>query len=331
MEDIVWEIDDDAVLANVRENDTKQSKSDQEYAQPTKARLLEAQHKTYHSSKALNSDWPTSFDSKDWGSNIAFTNNEKEYVYEKDSDVKGLSDAEKARRTDATGRVRMIEKKPRYKMEPNTADSKISWKNKINNRTESFSARKSVETMEFNPSGRRREVLPPRFIFKRRYRVHLRTISELGLTRKEKHEAANKMAELSDSEEEANVPNNEYYRRSGNENPGDIGKGPGFDDHSDMDADGDGGAGSGVGDGNTSGDVAEETDDDGDLFRQSYEEISRPTSDRLFAREQRILKDLRAENAAPKNLEAWELNYLVCQDRSYERIRNQYGRILNQN
>ena len=63
-------------------------------------------------------------------------------------------------------------------------------------------------------------------------------------------------------------------------------------------------------------------DDDGDLFRQSYEEISRPTNDRLFAREQRVLDDLRAENAVPKNLEAWELNYPVSQGWSYERIRN---------
>ncbi|KAF1911437.1 hypothetical protein BDU57DRAFT_524555 [Ampelomyces quisqualis] len=271
MEDIVWQIDDDAVRAHVRENDGKQAKSDPEYARPTKTRLLKAQHKTYHASKSSSFDWPTSFDSKDCGNTIALTKNKKEYLYEKGSDVKHLSDAEKARRSDASGRVRKIEKKPRYKMTP---DANIKTTNvRVGKRA--YSIIKPGETLKFDSDGRRRVALPPRFMFKRIYHVDLQAVSELGLTRKEQHEAANRMAELSESEDEGRLPTSDYYRQSGNENPGNIGKGPGYDDHQDFEQDDDAGDGFGAGGGTTGGEIGEEieeSDDEGDLFKQSYEE-----------------------------------------------------------
>ena len=279
MEPIAWQLDGEAVQ---REKTRIESDGKYKKAQNYQATmdLLPAGHVLHHGSLETSFDWPTSFDGEDGGTQIGLTMNKKEYIYEGDEDVEGMDPKDLEKRRDATGKVRKVEPKPRYKKIPvgkpqlvdefehdlnddGTVVGRDRWTGEWPGRT----VKKRVQEMDFESIGRnKRTTLPSRFLMRRRFQVRLIELRALEGTRRGIIEEKNKMDEISDDEQDDCTKNNMNYPWSGNANPHQVG------DWSDSREDG-GAAGTGIpGD-----DDDEESDDDGDLFKQSYEECSGTT------------------------------------------------------
>jgi hypothetical protein len=278
MEQIKWRLDEASVKESVRKNDSRQRDPtlDAEYAEETR-KLLPSGHTTYHSSKATSFDWPTSYDSNHQGNNIAITLNRKEYIYEPESDAKKTKKVDIEKRRDEYGRFRKIETKPRYKMVPSSStktvrifehdrkpDGSVEGRDRYGN-WQGRTVPRSINTMKFKRGIRdKREEVLPRFIFKRRFQVRLEEVPELSGTRQTRHKGKNMLDQLSGDEGEDCTKNNKYFQWSGNANP----------DQATDGSDPDGSIGEDTDTGGRSGGEDEKSDDEGDLFKQSYEECS---------------------------------------------------------
>jgi hypothetical protein len=274
-EDMNFELDEEATKKRVKENDERQDPETVEFTQNTK-KLLPTEHVTYHASKGTSFDWPTSFEPEEWGNQILRTMDKKEYIYENDSDVADLPDSERDRRRDDTnGRIRQVEKKPRYdtvvvgpprKVEKffharnpdgsvQRRDKNGQWPGKVVERTE--------DNIDFEMVGGKRKESPARFTFKRRFRTVLNTVEERNETRKTVHKIADKMHELSDSEDEDRTKSSVYYKWSGNAKLGGTSReGDRSEDGSVIE----------IGSGPSDGESEVDSEDNGDLFRRAYEE-----------------------------------------------------------
>jgi hypothetical protein len=108
---------------------------------------------------------------------------------------------------------------------------------------------------------KKRVPLPPRFQFYREFEVRLKAANGSRGTRHGNLEAKGKMNEVSDDEERDYANENKNYKWSANETADQVGAVGGTDEN-----------GRGKSTPGRSNDEDAETDDEGDLFRQSYEE-----------------------------------------------------------
>jgi hypothetical protein len=308
MEDIVWQLDPKAVkeLKTRAEEEAlvklhakegywgwyTVTNQGVEYAQETRS-LLPDGHEVYHSSLATSFDWPTSFDPLGSANQIALTLDKMEYLYESDSNLRHLSTKDKKERRDDSGKTRKVEPKARYNtlsivdldkhvrvFEPELdgygnvkgRDRDGNWLGEM--------VKKNVQRMQLE-SGRRRKPLPPKFMFKRRFQVHLKTHKQLKVTRQERHENKGRVDELSDAEDGDRTKVNRNFKWSGPDNRGQVPSGPGDSndekgghDNNEIDGNMDGNGEENTRTGGNPGDEDNESEDEGDLFRQSYQECS---------------------------------------------------------
>jgi len=129
-----------------------------------------------------------------------------------------------------------------------------------------------------------RILLPPRYMSRNKFKTRLEDMGSVRMTRSQRHVDRGIVDELSDDENEECVNSNANFSRSGNVNPNLLGN-PWA---SNFDSDGEGGEGEGVDHPSDSDD--DESDDEGDLFAESYRECS----ESLATRQARLLlEDMR--------------------------------------
>jgi hypothetical protein len=124
---------------------------------------------------------------------------------------------------------------------------------------------KTVPRMVYERVRRTKRVpLSPRYQFFREFGVRSKTVTELQGSRRENLKSKRKMNEISDDEEEDCTKENQNFEWSGNANANEVGANGITNEN---------GQGKMMPGGRSNGED-EESDDEGDLFRQSYEECS---------------------------------------------------------
>jgi hypothetical protein len=273
MQTITWRIGEEAY-----ESERTRAESKSGYAtNPLTVRLLPKDHVPHHGSLETSFDWPTSFDSPEWGNRIAQTSYERKYLYEEVSDsdsdsadqqpASGEKRKARAHKTDKDGNyIKKVDRAPRY-VKHFTLESQRVFEHammedgemvRFRNRRGVWPGKwitKDIAEESIEPDAQRQRILlPPRYLSKTEFSVTTRVMPHIE-TRPERNRTAGADDQLSDPEDEDRVNSNPNWKNSGNMNPDQL--------------DG-GGAGS---DEETSGED-EESDDDGDLFAQSYKECS---------------------------------------------------------
>jgi hypothetical protein len=273
MEPIAWRLDE---VACQRLRNEKEGRHQHD---PDKILLLPDDHILHHGCLETSFDWPTSFDSLDWGNNIAQTAITRNNALQEstDEEVSGAEDSTHKRkapvrhRLDAGGiPVEKREKKPRYAVQlvPQMGETSThdTWE-------DGSVMGRDVRTGEWKGTSRREVVHKERFatdyngnriqvdpkpILKVEYHTWVQNNAPLRPTRLQKHQVRHIVNQLSDDEDEGCVDGNANFGRSGNMNPDNVGR------QKDPSEDGEG-----------------ETDDDGDLFKRSYDEGSQGPRVRL--------------------------------------------------
>ncbi|KAF1831940.1 hypothetical protein BDW02DRAFT_467055, partial [Decorospora gaudefroyi] len=109
-EPIKWNLDEEAFKKMQADKD-KKYRSD-----PLTQALLPKNYVLHHGSMETSFDWPTSYDSPDWGHQISTTLKRKRYIYEEVSDAENISNEEDRYKKDANGnKIKKIDTRPRYK------------------------------------------------------------------------------------------------------------------------------------------------------------------------------------------------------------------------
>ena len=321
MEPIQWRLDDEEVKKWQYEIETGEKYPIAENAQDTKD-LIPAEHVPHHASTETSFDWPTSFDA-DWGNRITLTLNKKEYLYERDSDIEDMKEDDLRKRRDSSGRVRKVDERPRYKKVPDGPPRETEELELARNPDDTVKGRdlngdwirgvKKVvdQPMKYELGPRKQRVVEdPRFLFRRRFQVRLKAIPVLNGTRPQDHVRENRTDELSDDEEEDCTKNNMNYPWSGNANPHQVADWSGNQEGGEAPAKSD-----------PNGDD-EESDDDGDLFRQSYEECSECPTRR---RARQMLAALQEELGVYPFLTAEEMIPWLKGGMDYDEIKAEYA------
>jgi hypothetical protein len=278
MDTIAWYLDDKAVnklkLLKEEESSRRDSKASEE---ETTEVLVPVGHVLHHGSLETSFYWPTAFDAADQDNIIGLTINRKRYLYENVSNVRALNKKEMANRTnEKDGQVKKVEEGTWYhKVQSGTKvingfqhdldsegnvlgrDRDNKWRGRV--------VTKTVPRMVYERVRRTKRVpLSPRYQFFREFGVRSKTVTELQGSRRENLKSKRKMNEISDDEEEDCTKENRNFEWSGNANANEVGANGLTNEN---------GQGKMMPGGRSNGED-EESDDEGDLFRQSYEECS---------------------------------------------------------
>jgi hypothetical protein len=275
MEEIIWHLDDEAVKKLKLRKELEITRKGRKAGDSgTTGTSVPTGHVLHHGSLETSFYWPTAFDSASQDDALGLTINRKRYLYERESNVRGLNEKDKADRTEEeTGRVRKIEEGIRYRKVQSgnrivndfrpDLDSEGNVRGRDRNgKWHGRQVTKTVPRMIYERVARKKRVpLPPRFQFYREFEVRLKAANGSRGTRHGNLEAKGKMNEVSDDEERDYTKENKNYKWSANETADQV--------------DGVGGTEENGQDKSTPGRSNDEdidTDDEGDLFRQSYEE-----------------------------------------------------------
>jgi hypothetical protein len=263
----------------------------------TKKLLLKG-HQLHHASIETSFDWPTSFESANWGNALLETSSKITKVYQEvtdtgeDSEYSHNDDTKKRKREqyklDDSGQKidRMII--GRYVMEAVKKPGKIFTLRRNNDGT--VKGRDShgkwrgrwvngeVEEHEFKLDENSQRISEtPRPIYRRVFNTSRKTPEDPGMTRQSRHathEDTEVADQLSDEEDPGRTRKNINYGLSRNANPNQIGEPTIWDDDSELENVSRGEADNVGGEGEARA-KEEESDDEGDLFRLSYEECCR--------------------------------------------------------
>jgi hypothetical protein len=297
MEPIHWSIDNDQfqdvwIAQESAERTTVNKEKVPSFALDKRTkRLLPRDHQLHHGCEETSFDWPTSFESASWGDTLSKTgirSNVKVYEevtdeYDEDTDesVNKKKRKRKQYKHDKSGNKILALSRGRYKMHivkkpgdvfvcDTDKDSTVLGRD----REGSWNGRWTkgeVEEREFElDADGERIPEPEKQILRRVYTTTVISPEEPGVTRRGRHgevddNGEDKMDQLSEDEgidvDKARKTSTNY-KLSGNENPAQVGNPTVWsDEDDDVDSDG-------------SRSEEEESDDEGDLFKQSYEECS---------------------------------------------------------
>ena len=314
MMDITWSINKNAYRLKKTATDEKSGFS----TNPLTLALLPADHVPHHGSTETSFNWPTSFDSPNWGITRSVTLIQRDFQYERvedsnveDDDNNNNNDNNAAGqpnrkptpyKTDASGtRIKKLDTTPRYQKEYRVEQENIFIHDRLPNgevdgrdrhgkwigRLEMSDVRNEYPAED---SAGNRILLPPRYMSRNKFKTRLEDMGSVRMTRSQRHVDRGIMEEISDDEDEGCVNSNTNFSRLGNLNPDLLGN-PWA---SNFDSDGEG---EGVGHPGDSDD--DDSDDDGDLFAQSYRECSECPATRQA---RLLLEDLRERFGV---LESW--------------------------
>ncbi|KAI4606384.1 hypothetical protein J4E80_010136 [Alternaria sp. BMP 0032] len=303
MMDITWRINKTAYQRKQTKTDKDSGFSDN----PLTLALLPADHVPHHGSTETSFNWPTSFDSPNWGTTKSVTLIQRDFQYEKvadkDPDDNDNNDNDNAAgqpnrkptpyKTDASGhRIKKLDPTPRYQKEYRVEQENIFIHDRLPNNEVAGRDRHGKWIGRFEMSDVRNEylaedsagnriLLPPRYMTRNKFKTRLEDMGGVRMTRSRRHVDRGIMEEISGDEDEGWVASNANFPRSGNVNPDLLGN-PWA---SNLDSDGEG---EGVGYPGDSDD--DDSDDDGDLFAESYRECSESPATR---RARLLLKGMR--------------------------------------
>jgi hypothetical protein len=275
---ISWRIDGDAYekMRAKKEADSGFSKN------PRTLKLLPKGHKTHHGSRETSFNWPTSFDSPAWGNNIAVTAVQRGYAYEEVSDPEAdpVEPRKKKRKdrsykVDENGKpVKKVDERPRYKREEYSYEGRAFVHDPLgdgvagrdqNGRWIGDFVQEiiSQERWELDED-RDRVPLAPQDVLKNTFTTFNMARPNMKDTRPQKHVNARTTDQISDDEDAGCVDSNENFPRSGNMNQDQLGDPWASSDETDGEEGAD----------HPGDSEDDESDDDGDLFAQSYKECS---------------------------------------------------------
>ncbi|KAI4938585.1 hypothetical protein J4E85_001026 [Alternaria conjuncta] len=314
MMDITWDI-------NKRAYERKKNKTDKDSGfsdNPLTLALLPADHVPHHGSTETSFNWPTSFDSPNWGSRKSVTLIQRDFQYEKVADTNPDSNDNNNNDNNAAGqpnrkptpykldasgtRVKKLDPTPRYQKEYRVEQEEIFIHDRLSTTGEvagrdrhgkwigHFEMSDVRNEYPAEDSAGNRILLPPRYMTRNKFKTRLEDMGSVRMTRAQRHVDRGIVEEISGDEDEGCVNSNANFSRSGNVNPGSLGN-PWA---SNLDSDGEG---EGVGHPGDSDD--DDSDDDGDLFAQSYRECSESPATR---RARLLLEDMRERFGV---LESW--------------------------
>jgi hypothetical protein len=297
MEPIHWSVDDDKFQeVRIAEESAERTTVNKEkvlgFAMDERTkRLLPRDHQLHHGCKETSFDWPTSFESASWGNTLLKTGMRsnvivyEEVTDEHDEDTDESVNKKKRKRKqykrDEGGNKILALSRGRYKMHivkkpgdvfvyETDKDGTLLGRDREGNWNGTWTKGELKEReFELNADGERIPS-PEKQILRRVYTTTVITPEEPGVTRRGRHEEVDdntedRMDQLSEDEgtdrEEARKASTNY-KLSGNANPAQVGNPTVWsDEDEDIDSDG-------------SEDKEEESDDEGDLFKQSYEGCS---------------------------------------------------------
>jgi hypothetical protein len=279
MKPICWKINEEA-YENLRvDTEVKSGFS----TNPRTLRLLPKDHKIHHGSRETTFYWPTSFDSPEWGGDVAVTAVRRGYAYEEISDPKDDPSRSKKKRGKSRGYkvdeegeyIRKVEDRPRHKRERRTQQGMefehdmlgtgVAGRDQNDRWIGSYvHGNVSKERWKLDDDDNRIP-LPPQYVLQNKFATFIAKGSNIRDTRPERHNNLRITDQLSDNEDDSCVDANENFPWSGNMNPEQLG-----DPWASSDESGDEEGADHPGDSDD-----DESDDDGDLFLISYRECSK--------------------------------------------------------
>ncbi|KAH7384612.1 hypothetical protein BKA66DRAFT_569854 [Pyrenochaeta sp. MPI-SDFR-AT-0127] len=324
-EPIKWQLDDSSYKA-LQEVKERKYRSD-----PRTKALLPRDHVLHHGSTETSFDWPTSFDSAEWGNHAAVTAKRKRYIFEEITGEKSASDEGHNDTNDELPRKRKkIDRRPRYSQTIGDKPGPVFIYDRDKNGTVKFSKQTKEglghweqrmirqEVFQTNEDGSRIR-LPDDHCIQNEFEVHnvrfedLEDINQQDI-RPNKPQEGGEGKELSDDETQDRVTSNKNFAWSGTNNPSQIGKAARRTGRSDnlsafgIDSDGD----------------ESDSDDNGDLFTISYRDGSVAMKSRMSKHASRLLDRLTSELGEFPPLNVEKTLSLVKAGTSYEEIEQEY-------
>jgi hypothetical protein len=243
--------------------------------------LLPKEHQLHHGCTETSLDWPTSFDSRSWGDTLSKTGIKRMQAYEDITDTEG-ADQGKTRgqilfKRDENGdfstkstmgryQTRTVVKPEKVFVFDTTDDGNVVGRDR-SGVWHGHWTDGEVEKEEFvlDPQGQR---VPesPKPVFQNIFTTTVVTTKYSKANRYDRHESNGTTDQLSDDECEGRVKASTNFGLSGNANSSQMGKQMCWGDNNESNQL-DGGS-----DDENLGHDDEESDDEGDLFKQSYEE-----------------------------------------------------------
>ncbi|KAI4944078.1 hypothetical protein J4E91_008933 [Alternaria rosae] len=305
---IAWRINEDAYRRKKTTTDTNSGFSDN----PLTLNLLPRGHVQHHGSTETSFNWPTSFDSPNWGTTRSVTLVQGDYQYERVPDTNSEDDdnndndnnsAGKPNRrptpykTDKSGnRIKKLDTTPRYEKEERTDQENIFIYDRLDTGEVAGRDRHGKWKGQYKMSNVRNEhpaldkagnriLLPRRYMMRNKFKIQLENMGSVRMTRSQRHVDRGITNQLSEDEDEGCVESNENFLRSGNVNPDLLGN-P-WADNIDSGGEGEGEGGEGV---DHPGNDDDDSDDEGDLFAESYREGSESPATK---RARLLLEDMR--------------------------------------
>jgi hypothetical protein len=302
---ISWSVDEDSFekVRKIKESAIRETATKQKlpgYASDIRTqKLLPKGHQLHHASLETSFDWPTSFETASWDNVLLKTNRKSTLVYEEDTDT-DTDDKEdsnqnyntkkrkrKQYKLDGGGHKVVKMSRGRYTMVTVKKRGRIFAFDEKNDGTvvgrdgegnwQGHWTDGDIEEREFKlDADGQRIPKAPRPIYRRVFSTTTITPEDQGMTRQSRHTThtnKNVAHQLSDDEEPGRAGTNPNYDLSGNANPAQVGKPTVWDDDSGAEN----GYAGGTGDEGSEGETGleeEESDDERDLFRLSYQECS---------------------------------------------------------
>jgi hypothetical protein len=274
------------------EGDSSGKKTPAKYASDRRTqRLLPNDHLLHHGSAESSFDWPTSFESPDWGNEISRTGRKGVQSYglitysdeDEDSDVQNIKnvrlpqyrkkgDPESTKPHKIRYKKHKVNKPGRiFKLDRNPDGTVVG-----RDRDEQWAGHWTdgeIETEEFLLDDAGERIPEDRGIGHNVFQTITTTGTKPRTTRRTRHENENVTGQLS-GDEDGEQPRDPNFKLSGTANPDQVGRLNAGESSSDTGEDDD------------------ESDDEGDLFKQSYEECSCPHRGRAQLLHARMMAEI---------------------------------------
>lgn len=273
------------------EGDNTAKKTPTKYALDRRTlKLRPKDHLLHHGNAESSFDWPTSFESPDWGNAISRTGRKKVQSYglitysdeDEDSDIQSIKkvrlpqyrkkgDPESTKPHKIRYKKHTVNKPGRIFVHDRNPDGTVVGRDRNEQWTGHWTDGE-VETEEFVLGEAGKRIPDDQDIGHNTFQTITSTGAKPRTTRRTRHQIQNVTGQLSE-DEDGKKPRDPNFKLSGTANPDQVGR---LNVH---------------GSSSDTGEDDEESDDEGDLFKQSYEECSCPQRRRAWLLHTRLLAE----------------------------------------